>query len=71
MSAYNTKLDVVEESRMVPVSFDTSFCSVHLINDGVRVDGGNLTVEFVGRGPATTFKCSVDRKNGVLCESDH
>ena len=69
VSAYNTKLDVFEKSRVVPVSFDSSFCTEHLINDGIRVDSGNLTVEFVGRGPATKFKCSIDQKNSALCKS--
>ena len=64
--AYNTKLDMVKKS---PVFLDPLFCSVHLINDGFGIQKNNLTVEFLGRGPATEFECSIDLSKGFSCES--
>ena len=32
---------------------------MHLINDGVTVNGDTATVEFSSSGPATTFRCSL------------
>ena len=69
VSAYNTKLDMVKKPRLVPVFLDPLFCSVHMINDGIRIEDSNLIVEFLGRGPATEFKCTIDRKNSFSCES--
>ena len=43
-------------------------CTVHLINDGVTVDGGTATVEFASTGPTTTFQCSVDGQSLSACE---
>ena len=71
VSAYNTKLDMVKKPRLVPVFLDPLFCSVHLINDRIRIENSNLIVEFLGRGPATEFKCTIDRINrtSFSCES--
>ena len=45
-----------------------NICAVHLINDGVTVNGKTATVEFGSTGPATTFQCSVDTKGFSACE---
>ena len=41
---------------------------MHLINDGVTVNGDTATVEFASTGPTTTFRCSVDRQGFSPCE---
>ena len=43
-------------------------CTVHLINDGVTVNGNTATVEFASSGPATTFQCSLDSRGFSSCE---
>ena len=42
----------------VNIPFTSDFCSAHLINRGVTVEGRNATVEFVGIG-ASEFECSL------------
>ena len=68
-SAYNTRVDFSEKARMVPTVFDPNFCLVWLINDGITVEGNTVRVYFDHSGPATEFRCSLDRKNGFPCES--
>ena len=45
-----------------------NICTVHLINDGVTVNGNTATVEFASSGPATTFQCSLDGQGFTACE---
>ena len=45
-----------------------AICTVHLINDGVTVDGDTATVEFTSSGPATSFQCNLDRGDFIPCE---
>ena len=45
-----------------------NICTVHLINDGVTVNGNTATVEFASAGPATTFQCSLDSQSFSACE---
>ena len=45
-----------------------NICTVHLINDGVTVNGNTATVEFASSGPATTFQCSLDGQGFSACE---
>ena len=45
-----------------------NMCTVHLINDGVTVNGNTATVEFASVGPATTFQCSLDSQSFSACE---
>ena len=44
---------------------------MHLINDGVTVNGDTATVEFAGSGPTTTFRCRLDRQSFSPCELVH
>ena len=53
--------------RRFYISDDPTHCSVHLINSGVTVAEGNVTVEFSGVGPATGFKCKLDREKYYPC----
>ena len=45
-----------------------NICTVHLINDGVTVNGNTATVEFASSGPTTSFQCSLDRQGFTACE---
>lgn len=45
-----------------------NICTVHLINDGVTVNGNTATVEFASSGPTTTFQCSLDGQGFSACE---
>ena len=44
---------------------------MHLINDGVTVNGNTATVEFASSGPTTTFQCSLDGQGFSACELVH
>ena len=54
--------------RRVVIPRDSNYCTVNLINDGVVVSGNNLTVHFRGVGPATGFRCFVNRRTRFSCE---
>ena len=41
---------------------------MHLINDGVTVNGGTATVEFTGSGPTASFLCNLDGHGFSPCE---
>ena len=41
---------------------------MHLINDGVTVNGDTATVEFAGSGPTTSFQCNLDGQGFSPCE---
>ena len=43
-------------------------CSVYLINDGVRVDGRNVSVSFTGTGPVESYFCKMDDSSFIGCE---
>ena len=43
-------------------------CSVHLINEGITVNGSRVMVEFTGMGPIKYYKCSLDSKIPRLCK---
>ncbi|XP_019864284.1 PREDICTED: hemicentin-1-like [Amphimedon queenslandica] len=44
-------------------------CSVHLINEGITVNGSQVMVEFTGMGPVKYYKCSLDSNRPRLCSS--
>ena len=54
--------------RRVVIPRDSNYCTINLINDGVVVSGNNLTVHFRGVGPATGFRCFVNRRTRFSCE---
>lgn len=72
------KLRVVSSSGRERASFslvliipeNTSFCTVHLINTGVTVNGRDSRVEFTGVGPNTGFLCSLDGEPPSPCKLD-
>lgn len=49
---------------------DDVFCVVHVMNDGVTVDGNSMTIDFYSTGNPTGFLCSFDRAPFVECKLD-
>ena len=43
-------------------------CAIHLIGDGVTVNGDTATVQFASVGPSNSFLCSLDHQNFIQCE---
>ena len=58
----------IVESQMISYAANPNICTVHLINDGVTVNGDTATVEFAGSEPTTTFRCSLDGQAFSPCE---
>ena len=68
MAATNSREDRIVVRRRFEISADSSFCTVHLINDGITVGENRTTVEFTGTGIAESFLCQLDREAAFLCE---
>ena len=48
---------------------DSPHCAVHLINGGVSVYEGKVSIEFASTGlPVSTFSCNVDSVNIFPCK---
>ena len=47
---------------------DTSSCVVHLINDGVVVDGYDVSIQFLGSRNVRSYLCKLDDDNFYPCE---
>jgi len=41
---------------------------VHLINDGVLVDGHNVSIQFQGSSDILSYLCKIDDSNYRTCE---
>lgn len=56
--------------RRVVIPEGPNYCTANLIDEGVVVSGGNLTVHFRGVGPVTGYECIVDqqRSSRFTCE---
>lgn len=48
VSAVNNRTDEAKRRRRFEISDDPTYCTTHLINDGVTINGDNVTVEFAG-----------------------
>ena len=68
VAATNSREDRAIERRRFEISSDPSFCTTHLINGGVTVNGDMATVEFAGTGPAETFRCKLDTQPAFACK---
>ena len=68
VAATNSREDRAIERRRFEISSDPSFCTTHLINEGVTVSGDTATVEFAGIGPAETFRCKLDTEPAFACK---
>ena len=56
--------------RRFEVPPSANICLLHLVNNGLVVDGrsGNVTIDFDGVGPVESFLCALDGGETVLCE---
>ena len=69
VDARNSREDRAVERRVINVPSDATSCSVHLINDGVVVDGSSAQVEFAAVGNRVTgFVCTLDQVSIPNCE---
>ena len=68
IEAMNNRQDRATATRKIEIGSDLSFCSSHLINDGVTVDGNTVTVEFGSVGLALSFSCKLDSQPSFSCE---
>ena len=48
----------------------SSSCAVHLMNEGISINGGNVSIYFVGIGPVESYFCRIDRSPFLPCEFD-
>ena len=56
--------------RRFEVPPSANICLLHLVNDGLVVDGrsGNVTIDFDGVGPVESFLCALDGRETELCK---
>lgn len=47
---------------------NSSTCSVHLINDGITIQGSNVTIEFLGNDPVLSYLCRLDTGSFQPCK---
>ena len=47
---------------------DASSCVVHLINDGVVVNGYDVSIQFLGSRNVRSYLCKLDDDNFYPCE---
>ena len=45
-----------------------STCSVHLVNDGVTINGNNVSIEFTGVGPVNSCIFFIDNIKSQFCK---
>ena len=55
--------------RRVVIPEGPSYCTANLIDEGVVIDGSNVTVYFQGVGPVKEFLCIVDRQRKFSCKN--
>ena len=68
--AYNRRDDVRTVKRGFVVTSDPDYCSLVLVNEGVRVSesGREAVVEVKGHGLAEGFSCVLDSGEQFSCE---
>ena len=54
--------------RRVVIPEGPEDCTANLIDEGVVIDGSNVTVYFQGVGPVKEYLCIVDRQRRFPCE---
>ena len=69
IAAANPGGDSDRERREFEISSDPSFCTAHLVNDGVTVNGEETVIEFAGNAPAKAFFCALDRSTTFHCKN--
>ena len=48
---------------------DASSCVVHLINDGVVVNGYDVSIQFLGSRSVRSYLCKMDDGNFYACKN--
>ena len=66
--ATNSRSDKTFIKSRFEVTDDAEHCTLHLINDGVSVNGHNATVDFTGRGPVDAYLCHLDKMDPYQCK---
>ena len=68
--AYNRQDDSRTVKRGFVVTSDPDYCSLVLVNEGVRVseNGREAVVKVKGHGPAEGFSCVLDSGEQFSCE---
>ena len=66
--ADNGRADRAIERRRFDITGNSSICTIHLINDGVTVDGNRVIVEFAGTGTVQAFSCQLRGQAAFPCE---
>lgn len=61
--------ETAKVERFFELSDHPDFCGLHLINDGLTVNGSSIYVQFAGV-PSTIqiFRCKLDNKPGFDCK---
>jgi len=68
--ASNSREDKVVERREIEINADSDFCTIHLINDGVKVNGDSVEVYFAGMGSTDSYYCWMkNNRMGFNCRS--
>ena len=69
--AYNRRDDVRTVKRGFVVTSDPNYCSLVLVNEGVRVSesGREAVVKVKSHGPAEGFLCALDNGEQFSCKS--
>ena len=47
---------------------DSQSCSVHMINEGLRISGRNASIHFTGTGPVESYFCRMDDSDFFRCK---
>ena len=68
--AYNKNVDAVTVKRGFVITSDPNYCSLVLVNRGVRVgdDGSSAKIEVQLHGPATLLLCVLDGGDAFPCK---
>ena len=67
--ASNSREDKVVERREIEINADSDFCTIHLINDGVKVNGDSVEVYFAGMGSTDSYYCWMkNNRMGFNCK---
>lgn len=61
-------LEVYDVHALFIIGEDSSSCAIHLMNDGISIDGRNVSIHFVGIGPVESYFCRIDRSPFLPCE---
>ena len=61
-------IPVIQVHVLSSTGEDASSCVVHLINDGVVVNGYDVSIQFLGSRNVRSYLCKLDDDNFYPCE---